>query len=144
SERAALGAVFPHCRYVHVRRRDVDRQAVSWAVAEATGRWGDRGEGDRPPEVAYDFKAIEDCRRRIVAGDACWRALFRAVDTVPLEVVYEDLVADYRATVAAVAAYLGVALRPSQVSPPRLRQQAGEGSERLVARYRSDRHARGD
>ncbi|MGH3666582.1 MAG: Stf0 family sulfotransferase [Egibacteraceae bacterium] len=137
---ATVDRIAPSCRFVHVRRRDRDAQAVSWAIAEQTGRWGRRsGERDAVETVAYDAEHIADCRRRIDAAQAGWSALFAVLDVAPCDVVYEDLVADYAGTVARVADFLGVPLDPAQAPPPQLRRQADERSAAMLARWCWDR-----
>lgn len=142
-ERALLAAVFWSCRFVWIIRRDRDRQAVSWAIAEATTQWTDLGDGVPPPPVEYDYARIDDCRRRIDEAEVGWSTLFDAAGVVPLTVTYEELADDYVATVAAVARFLGAELAPDELPAPRLRKQADERSERMLARYQRERAARG-
>ena len=142
-ERALLDLVFPHLQFVSVVRLDRDRQAVSWAIAEATSQWTDLGDGSPRPEVEYDYAAIDDCRRRIDEGETGWAELFAAAGAVPMTVTYEGLAENYVEAVAAVAAFLGAELAPDELPAPRLRKQADERSERMVARYQQEREARG-
>lgn len=142
---AAMHLVFPRARFVHVRRRDRDRQAVSWAVAIHTGRWSEGAgvyPGDAPPPV-YDFATIEECRERLVRSDAQWGAFFDGMGATPFVVDYEDLVADRVAAVTAVAEFLGEPMAASEVPPPRLLRQSGEHTEAIVERYRAERRSRG-
>lgn len=141
-QRRALAALLGEPQYVHVVRRDLDRQAVSWSVAEATGRWTDLDGTGAPPDVDYDFDAIDYCRRRLETAETAWRALFAAAGADPLEVSYEQLSDDYPGTVAAVARHLGAELEPDELPAPRLRRQSNERTERMVARYREERAAR--
>lgn len=140
-QRTALTTVFPDCRYVFCMREDREAQAVSWAIAEATGYWTTlKGRGETPP-VPYDFDAIEQCRLRIEAAEAHWQRLFAADGIEPMTVTYEQLADDYQHTVAGVARFAGVATQPSDVPLPRLRKQANEHSRRLLEQYRADRRS---
>jgi trehalose 2-sulfotransferase len=137
--RAAVELVFPHCRYLRVIRRDRDRQALSWAIGEQTGRWA-LGPGEAPASPArYDFAAISERRRLLDRHERHWGRYFAALGVTPFTVVYEDLVRDYRGTVVSVARRLGVELDRDEVAPPRLRRQADERTEALLARYREER-----
>ena len=141
----ALGVVrrvCPESRFVHVTRRDRDRQAVSWSNALQTDCWTSREQGDDAPDPVYDADLIDHCRRRIDAEDQWWRRLFARAGVRPLTVVYEDLTARYPEVVASVARWLGVDVAPADVVPPRLRRQADERSEEMVARYRAERGPR--
>jgi LPS sulfotransferase NodH len=144
---AALARAFPRARLVWVRRRDRDAQAVSWVVADQTGRWA-RGPGHRPRaapvgEPVYDFAAIAARRAELDAGEASWAALLRAAGAPVHEVVYEDLARDYAGQVAGTAAFLGVDTVAHEVPPPRLRPQAGGRSAAFVDRFRRERNSQG-
>jgi trehalose 2-sulfotransferase len=135
---AALEALAPNPRVVLLTRRDVDRQAVSWFVADRTGRWSSvdrRGTDERPP---YDRRAIERRRRLALAGTRAWADFLARSGVDVLEVAYEDLVADHERTVRSAARHVGVELPGEPLAPPRLRRQADEHSEDLVVRFRAD------
>jgi LPS sulfotransferase NodH len=143
-ERAVLELVFPRCRYVRVVRRDRDRQAVSWAIADQLDRWvhDDPRSTATSADFAYDFDAIDDFRRRLDDDEAQWDALLAALGVDVLTVAYEDLLRSYTETVTAVAAHAGVDLAPDEVAPPRLERQADQHSEQVLALYRRDRRRR--
>jgi trehalose 2-sulfotransferase len=140
----ALGAVAPHATYVLVRRRETDRQAVSWFIAESTRRWsslmtGPDG-GVRCRGVPdFDLDAIEQRVRRLEEGGLAWERLVRSMGGQVLTVVYEDLTADYERTVRRVAERIGITLGAAPLPPPRLRRQADERSEAMVERFRAER-----
>ena len=138
-QRWALAHVFPNCDYVFCIREDKDRQAVSWAVAKATGHWADMGNKGPAPPVAYDYDAIHTCRLDIDAAEAGWRELFAAAGINPLTVTYEELATDYRETVARVARHIGGDLQAIDVPEPRLRKQSNDHSRRLLEQYLEDR-----
>lgn len=140
-ERRLLEGLFPAARYVHVQRRDRDRQAVSYWIAEHTRQWSVHG-GEEPPSAClpdYDAVAIDAVRRRIDHQEACWARFFAENGIAPVTVVYEELAADYAGTIARVARALDVDLRPADVPPPRLRRQSDDASERLLRRYLAER-----
>lgn len=142
-ERAALAVLFPRPQFVFVVRRDRDRQAVSWAIAEQTGLWTDLGNVGSAPEVPYDYDTIDDCRRRIDLAEKGWIELFATWGAQPLTVTYEELADDYPGTVGRVAAFLGLQLDAAQLPAPRLRKQANERNEAMVEWYQQERAARG-
>lgn len=143
-ERAALDFVFPGCRYVRVTRRDRDRQAVSWAVADQLNRWSsdDPRSTKTIADFVYDFDTVDRFRRRLDEDEARWDELLAAMGVDVLTVVYEDLLRSYPEAVAAVAAHAGVTLAPDEVPPPRLARQSNERSEQILALYRRDRERR--
>lgn len=141
-QRWALAEVFPECSHVFCIREDKDRQAVSWAIARATGHWADLGIKGPAPPVAYDFDAIHACRIEIDAAETGWRELFEVEGICPLTVTYEELAADYRETVAAVARHVGADLQAGDIPAPRLRKQSNEHSRWLLEQYLQERESR--
>jgi trehalose 2-sulfotransferase len=139
----ALGAVAPHGTYVLVRRRETDRQAVSWFIAESTLRWssliGPDGGAHGRGVPDFDLDAVEQRVRRLEEGERAWERLVRSIGGRVLTVVYEDLTADYERTVRGVAERIGIRLGDAPLPPPRLRRQADERSEAMVERFRAER-----
>jgi trehalose 2-sulfotransferase len=103
-------------RYVHVSRRDTAAQALSYYRAIYTGGATapsdaslDAGRGGPEQVILEQVRWLEDT---LVDWDAQWQAYFARCDIRPLEVVYEDLAADYRSTVERVLDYLGLTSMP--------------------------------
>ncbi|HZS31248.1 MAG TPA: Stf0 family sulfotransferase [Gaiellaceae bacterium] len=136
-----LAELFPDATYVHMRRADADRQAVSYWKAAYTGAWH-RGAGEAAgarPEVPYNFRAISRLRTAILRDDALWaEALARGAVPV-VELTYEELVAAYPATISSLVEQVsGDALPAADVPEPELRQQTDEQTEVLLERFRRD------
>jgi LPS sulfotransferase NodH len=139
SDADVLRAMLPEPRFVHIVRRDSVRQAVSWARALDSDAWwqvdGESSSADASAERwDPDFEKIEVLQALLAEGERGWRAFFAAGGIAPVEVVYEDLVADYAPTVRRVLDQLGVAPGPDDagIAPPSLRRQADAMSERWV------------
>lgn len=132
-----LGDALGPLRLVHLRRRDVVGQAVSWARAEQTGHWQDGDRSAAPPR--FDPGLIEDLVRRIDEHDAAWRSWFAAQGVEPLPVTYEDVVEDPRPQVQAILDHLDVELPSGWRPVPRQRRQADAVNANWVRRYRAAR-----
>jgi LPS sulfotransferase NodH len=136
---------FPGPVLIHVRRRDLDRQAVSLWTALHTNEWS-RRKGAAPrwlPRPRYCFRAIQQCRHHIVEGELGWREFFEARGIEPISVVYEDMVADYGAAIRTVAARLRPGVGAVHVPPPDSESQADRHSSELAERFTADRLRRG-
>jgi LPS sulfotransferase NodH len=139
----AIAKHFPRPRYVLLTRRDRARQAVSYLRAIETDVWWEL-DGEPPPEPlpSPDLQRIRWLEEAIAGEERLWRAYFRRHGIVPLELSYEDLVADRAGVLAGVAEHVGVELPPGFVLPPsRLRRQAGAQSELWVSAYAEQRAA---
>jgi trehalose 2-sulfotransferase len=162
---AALRALLPDVRFVHLVRVDVDRQAVSLWTALNRNVWSVRAEsgaaavttaagaGEATPSggepsgaaspVPYDFAAIDRCRAFLAHGDLAWDRFFRANGIAPVQVTYEGLIGDFEPTCARVLRELlgdevARGSGPLPAGPDSVRQ-ADEHSEALLARYRAER-----
>lgn len=115
--------VAPRAKVIRVRRRDVERQATSWACAERTGRWSSQGEAGAEPEpVAAD--ELAHFIGRVRAEEQQWSELLDRLDVDPCLVHYEDLSDHYSTTVATVARHIGRPVDAADVPPPRLVHQS--------------------
>jgi LPS sulfotransferase NodH len=92
-------------RFVHLRRRDVIGQAVSWARAEQSGFWqpGDTRTG----EPHFDPDQIGELVERIHSHNAAWSAWFAEQGVKPVDVEYESVVDAPRSTVDLILRAIG-------------------------------------
>ncbi len=136
-----LAGLFPHAVFIHIRREDVDRQAVSLWTALHTGVWvATEHAGPRPPvAVPYRYKGIADQKTHILEHQAAWKRAFRHAGVEPIDVVYEALVADYAVTIADILQRVtGESVAPAEISESPTLRQSGARSEELVQRFRRD------
>jgi len=142
-------AVLPNLRVVHLVRRDVVRQAVSWARAAQDGIWA-VSDTDRPNpmgEPAYDYELISNLVGLLLRGERGWKRLYAELELTPHTVWYEDLLTDdgYRTSVLGVLRHLGLDGR-AEISPPRTKRQAdglnAEWVDRFLGEAASRHHPR--
>jgi trehalose 2-sulfotransferase len=134
----------PKPRYLLLLRRDTARQAISYFRAAQSQVWFVTEEDAAPAaadeEREPDFQSIRWLEDVLVEHEACWRNFFECNEIQPLEIVYEDFVANYDATVRKVLDFLDIRLPDDfEVAPPGLIKQAGEQSELLLAEYLAKR-----
>lgn len=120
-------------RFVHLRRRDVVGQAVSWARAEQSGFWqpGDTRTG----ELQFDPDQIGELVETIHSHNAAWRAWFADQGVEPVDVAYESVVAAPRSTVDLILRAIGTECPAgwSPTAPPT--KQADPTNRDWVQRY---------
>lgn len=105
----ALARLLRAASWLWIRRRDTIAQAISLAIAQATATWSIRRDEERRAAPApFDGAQFTRETRGLAIQDMGWRLFFRANGIAPLEVWYEDLVADPDWTMAAACRYLGV------------------------------------
>ena len=131
---------FPRPRFVWVRRRDRIAQAVSFARAAQTGHWH---HWDPPPRElpTYSFDAVDALRREIDQLELAWEQWFDREGVEPLEVVYEELLADPERETLRVLEFLSLELpRDVEIQPLTVRQPVA--ADDWAARYRKEAAAR--
>ncbi|HEY9293479.1 MAG TPA: Stf0 family sulfotransferase [Microlunatus sp.] len=131
-----LSAQLGRLRFVHLRRRDVVGQAVSWAKALQTHYWHP-GEvvqpgGQRPH---YDEELIGRLVAAIEKFEAEWALWFAANGIVPFQVVYEELAADPLRVAQEVLDYLGLCVAPGRQLAIGHRRQADQVNAEWAARF---------
>jgi trehalose 2-sulfotransferase len=146
SDLELLRRTFPDLRYVYLTRRDKVRQAVSYYRAIQTGVWWSiRPDAHQKPATPapapgppppFDFEQIDHWVTRLTSFESRWRRHFETLRVEPFQVVYEEFVESYEATVLALLRYLELPITEGvRVTPPRLRKQADDVSEEWVQRY---------
>jgi trehalose 2-sulfotransferase len=121
--------------HIHIVRRDLLGQAISFARAEQTGEWISRGSASGRT-VVYDRRLIRRCLIEIARQNASWNCFFHAFGLRPLVVEYESLAADPPQVVRKVATFIGVDLPPEVPIPdPRTSRQRDAESESWRDRF---------
>lgn len=88
--------VFRDRKWVRIVRLDIEAQAVSLWVANATQQYRADWAAMGDPPTEYDFAAIDTCRQKIVDEEAAWVRFFAANRITPDVVIYEQLAHDPR------------------------------------------------
>jgi LPS sulfotransferase NodH len=134
SDGRLIAAVFPEPRFVWLRREDVVAQGVSWWRAKESGAWI-HGQA-RGSEETFDFAGIDAAVRLAREQTEEWLRWFAASGIEPLEVVYEQLVADPAKVVRAILSVVGIDAPRDLVLTARTRRQADAVSDEWIRRYR--------
>lgn len=132
---AALKTLNPQ-RYIRIRRSDRIAQAISGVIAQQTDAWISFHEAHGDPR--YDFAMISRAIEVLDEQIRQWDEFFRSSGITPVDVEYEELVADPGAVVDRILTDFDVCR--TQVSEPRWlpRRQASEVNLRWQERYMRD------
>lgn len=135
-----LFRLLPDLRVIHIRRADILRQAISYAVARQTGVWI-TGQEEMSGEVLFDADQVDACLRDIAIQNARWTSAFSAAGIEPLSLVYEDVAQDLSAAVTRVAAHADVVPNGTRldVSIKTKRQSLDERTEDWISNYAAAR-----
>jgi LPS sulfotransferase NodH len=123
----------PRLHHIHLVRRDLLAQAVSYYRASRTREWS--SEFLRGEVASYDFAAIENRLRRIQDQNSLIQAFLRARGFAYETIYYEDVVAHTEATLRRIP---GVSNDQALNTSTTLRRQAVAQNREWVDRFASD------
>lgn len=104
-----LERIAPHARFVLMTRNDTLGQAISVALAFATGRFTAAMAGRvASADVPFSRSDIDTIIDGLAEEHRLWTAFFGHNGIVPISVTYEALVADPEQTVATIMREIGV------------------------------------
>lgn len=131
--------LWPQARWIWLRRDDTARQAVSRFIAERSAEWWSYDPRAKPRLSVedFDFDAISAFHTEIDKQETAWARFFDSIDVTPLEITYEQLVADRDRTLAAVSRFLGQPREASNIDPPVLVRQATDLNDEFALMYAS-------
>ena len=134
---------FPNGKHIFMSRSNKVRLAVSW------WKWIQSGEvhrvmGDPPKDVdvsdKYLYNAIDTLVANCVLREAAIQELFTTSGIIPMNIYYEDFIADYEGTVFSILDFLDIEYDDTvSVSEPYFDKLADDVSEEWVQRYRKER-----
>ena len=131
-----LRTAFPGLRCISLTRDDKLRQAVSRARAMQTNLWVIDGKKVATGQARFDGGLISDSLRCAEKAEELWAEFYRRNQITPLAITYEDLCADYEATVERVLEFLRLRLpRRFVLKPPNTVRQADDMTEDWLRRY---------
>jgi LPS sulfotransferase NodH len=126
-------------RVIRLRRRDRTAHAISYARATISGIWRAEQERGGRAEPEYSRIAVERAGRMIELQEEAWDAMFADLGLAPLELWFEDVLADPAAALHAIGAYLGVEIDPAAaVKVPAIERQSQQGALDWARRHRDD------
>jgi LPS sulfotransferase NodH len=124
-------------RVVLLRRRNRTAHAISYARATLSGIWRAEQERGGRTEPEYSRIAVERTGQMIEVQERAWRAMFADLGIAPLELWYEDVLADPAAAIDSVAGHLGVEIVPAAaVKVPPIERQSQQGARDWAQRHR--------
>jgi trehalose 2-sulfotransferase len=127
---------FPNLKYVFLWRRNTARQAISYYRAAVTQEWFLTHKPlQQTLTEAIDYQQIRWFEDVLLEQKENWQTYFGRNRITPLEVVYEDFVTSYEATVRRILYYLGVVGKDVATGMPTLRRQSDGLSEWILRRY---------
>ncbi len=131
-----LDQVIARSKFILIERNDKLGQAISHAIAFATGRFTSHTEGIKTAEeVEYSRKQIEQIIGGIAEQYRQFDVFFGRNGLTPLCIAYEQLITDPQAHLAVIARHLGVEALVMNPERLRLERQTGPVNAAWRERY---------
>jgi LPS sulfotransferase NodH len=132
---------FPNAVYIHLKRKNKVKQAISYAKAMQNGIWHVQAEQAKDNKVyalpeEYNREHIEACLDNLLAFDVAWENYLQRHNLPFMELWYEDLAKDYIGKMHEIYAYLGI--QREEVSEPPLKKLANTESQEWVKRFTAE------
>lgn len=126
-----LDQIIGRSKFILIERSDKLGQAISFALAFATGRFTSYMKGTKSPdEVEYTRKQVDQIIGGLVDQYRQFDLFFARNGITPLSIVYEQLTAEPEAHLATIARHLGLPAIRLQPEKLRLeRQSSGVNAE---------------
>jgi trehalose 2-sulfotransferase len=122
--------------YIYLTRQDILRQAVSLALAKATGIWYASAKAGPPvatTEPDLDEKLVLGMIDKLKRDRDNWERFFASRNVDPLRITYEELVQNPSDVIMSIASYVDVELDPAAIPvESEYRQQANTTNEKWV------------
>jgi LPS sulfotransferase NodH len=133
-----LGHSADRLHFVFTTRQDRLDQAISYEIARQTGQWTSLIEIERPlTELHFCHATLQGIMTAIDAENQHFRGFFAANSLQPVELLYEDLVADPDHAVQRIGASIGMPDLCYTPAKTRLQRQAGYLNARWRERFLS-------
>jgi len=139
---AMLHEVLKASKLLLLRRRSKVSQAISYYLAEKTGRWIHTDEGFADPEaVEYDFDRIDEILNMLTRQESAWATFCDWLGVRYYDLCFEDFIAAPRKTLEALCEYAAVPMiRNFPVETTLLEQKSSLGRA-FKARYLDEKWA---
>jgi LPS sulfotransferase NodH len=126
-----LEYLFPGAKYVHIVRRDIRAQAISYYRALATEEWwkipGIENYQMNGRVAVFDADSIVALEKELLEQQRSWEHYFEMHSITPLLIEYEALAASYQSEIAKVLRFLDLDDSvAAQLPVPRLARQSDE------------------
>lgn len=126
------------CKLVHLRRKDVLDQAISWSIGFQTGGWASFM-NTRGRTAKYDAQLIEQRLATIVADNLAWDLAAERWDNQTITLYYEDILEEPLEALNRIAGLMAVPPLTSIATESDYRIQRGSINAEFKARFISER-----
>jgi LPS sulfotransferase NodH len=135
--------LFKGARVIYLRRSSKLTQAISYYLAEETGKWVHDDAGQKPiGAVPFNLQRIDALLVMLANQEAKWGSLFDYLKIWPMEIIYEGLCKDPRMVLEKVLRHIEVDAADFPIAT-RLERQTTSINDQFHARYLREKWGHG-
>ena len=135
--RARIDRMFSGVRIIHIRRRDVLAQAVSFSIADTTKQWTSRQKPGEAACVSFNYDDISGRISGSMLANAAISYLCDLFELPCLEIAYEDLIQDPQFEILKVGAFLDLQFDGWRPVEPSIKRQFGEMNRTMIDQFKA-------
>jgi len=98
--------LFPDAKFIHLKRRDILAQAISYVKAVTSGQW--ISATPQVKEPVFSTRYINNAMQKVARWNACWDCVFSRRDLPYITIYYEDLIEDSGMIVNRISSFLDI------------------------------------
>ena len=132
-----IPAMFSGIRIIHIERRDVVAQAVSFSIAAQTKKWTSLMKGETT-NISYDFDDILNRINGIGEGNRLIKTICSIYDHKRIMVDYDEISGDCIPTLSRIHTELKIPFTKLNLPNARLEKQADKLNEEFCLKFKSD------
>lgn len=137
--RFGIDRMYPCVRIIHIKRRDLVKQAVSYMIAHQTKKWTSKQKGTPDISPTYDYSLLDRLMRQSAFAEQQVRAISALFDLPYLEVWYETLVQKPERVMNDIGRFADIDLSAWQPQTPAIEMQADATNKAFYDRYIEER-----
>lgn len=139
--RFGINRMYPSVRIIHITRRDLVDQAVSYLIASQTKKWTSAHDGDAGVEPAYDYATITKLMQSSASAELQMRMISVLFDVPYTQVRYEALVRRPEFVMDKIGQFANIDLSKWKPKEPPITKQANALNQEFYDRYILERKA---
>jgi LPS sulfotransferase NodH len=136
--RCRIHLMYPAFRVVHIIRKDVVAQAVSFLIAHETKQWTSRQVGKEGVTPQFNFRRISAMVDGALFSQDAIAVICGLFEIPRVEVTYEELTDNPEATISRIGKFSGIDLSTWKAPPPVLSKQAQGQSAEFITRFHAE------
>lgn len=139
--RFGIDRMYPSVRIIHITRRDVVAQAVSYLIADQTKKWTSKHEGIEGCKPKYNYRDLRRLVEDSLMSELHVRTIASLFNAPYLNVTYEVVSRRPKAVMERIGKFSNLDLSGWQPQGLQIERQAGDINQQFAKQYVAERKA---